>query len=208
MIKGLVIAGGQSSRMKTDKAALVIDGEPLFQKITRLLTSSLTAMSADQTHASVFLSARTDSAFLAAAKTPVLFDDLKDIGPAAALLRAHREDPSSLWLVVACDFPLAERETFESLLKLHRSITHPTEVTCYVHGDSTPEPLFAIWSPDALEQLNQNVSAGLTGPIQTLRQLKLSRLEPENERWLLNTNTPEDWERANGIIERRKREGR
>jgi hypothetical protein len=54
------------------------------------------------------------------------------------------------------------------------------------------EPLFAIWSPDALDMLKDNVLKGKTGPIYTLRGIG-NGIEPADGRWLYNTNTPEQW---------------
>lgn len=189
-MKGLLIAGGQSSRMKQEKASLVFNGMPLHAKLTQLLKTVTD---------SVYISARRDSNFLAVAQASVFFDEIDNIGPASALLRAAREFPEHSWLVTACDFPLLEPGTLQTLLEVHTSFNSRPEITCYVHEDGTPEPLLAIWTPTALRRLENNVAAGLQGPMATLKQSQVQLVKPSDPHWLLNINTPEDWERANAV---------
>lgn len=178
-MKALILAGGQSSRMKQDKATLVRDGRTL-------LAGAIDALDGHE----IFVSAKPNSEFLAALQPPVLFDDLQNIGPAAGLLRAHREAALDDWFVLAVDFPFVTRGAVADLIARHQK-NEAAEITCMMND--RPEPLFAIWSPIALERLKSNVKTGFTGPMHTLNECETQLIRPSDARLLMNTNTPEDW---------------
>lgn len=124
-------------------------------------------------------------------ETPLNGARNSDIGPAAGLLAAYREDRTSHWLVIACDYPLI---TSREIAHLIRSYQAP--VTCFMNGSGWPEPLLAVWSSAALARLEANVAQGIEGPKTVLRDLRGSTIAPLDERTLLNANTREDWETA------------
>ena len=189
-VKGLVLAGGQSSRMKQDKASLQFHGKSL-----REIAAAALSPWAEE----VYLSLRYGQSVFAWDPDLLIYDELSDIGPAAALLAAHKLFPESAWLVLACDFPFVTEDAVGSLWKAH-SGSHGNPVgslvTCFQHPDETPEPLFAIWQPAAFVKLKENVSRGIQGPLQTLKQCLPTLIVPENPQWLRNTNTPEEWAEA------------
>ena len=117
-----------------------------------------------------------------------------DIGPAAGLLSAHRQDPSATWLVVACDYPFLTTAALQSLREESESSRVP--VTCFSNAEGFNEPLLAIWTPDALHYLQKNVEQGILGPSAVVKRLHGRTLRPENEQWLFNTNNWEEWQRA------------
>lgn len=115
----------------------------------------------------------------------------RDIGPAAGMVAAYYEDPAARWLVVACDFPLL---THAALRQLRGESVGP--LTCFVNGGGFPEPLLAVWSPDALRRLEANVDDGILGPMSVVRELKGKCIRPVEEKWLFNANTKEEWDVA------------
>ena len=184
MIYGLVLAGGQSSRMGRDKASLLFRG----QSLRDVVASSLATCTER-----VFLSLRQGPWPESWNSAEVLFDQASVQGPAAALLAAHAHVPQASWFVIACDFPFVNDDSVHVLKEAHER--EKSLLTCYSHEDSTPEPLFAIWQPEALHLLKQNVKKGFWGPMHTLQACSplLVPLPCEKSNWLLNANTPEDW---------------
>ncbi len=114
-----------------------------------------------------------------------------DIGPASGLLAAHRHSPDSHWLLLACDYPLM---TVEELLRLKELFEEP--LTCFRNEEGFPEPLVGIWSPAALQRLQENVAKGVTGPARVVKMLGIKCIEPVDNDALVNTNTREEWDRA------------
>ena len=173
-MRGLVLVGGRSERMGKSKAHLEYNDKPLYRHAYELLAAVCS---------SVYLSARAEQFF----DLPTITDDaFKEIGPASGLLSAY-ETYRDTWFVLACDFPLA---TPNAIRQLRDSYKPPAT---YFIADGQIEPLFAIWSSEALELLKENVGKGRTGPIFTLKSLG-NGIEPKDKRWLYNTNTPEEWQ--------------
>ena len=110
-VRGLVLAGGKSTRMGRDKAA--IEFTPGVSQARR--TADLLSEVCD----SVYLSARSDQSLPADVRhLPVIADRYDGIGPVGGMLSAFAHDPQAAWFVVGCDMPLLEagdvRELFEA----------------------------------------------------------------------------------------------
>ena len=187
---GLVIAGGQSKRMGCDKATLIFRGLPLHLRAADALRPVVQK---------VFISLRPDSSFRADIQDYGLFDGTPELGPGSALVSAAQAEIGASFVVVACDFPYADRLSVQNLLNNH---DERFAIVCYQHDDQTPEPLFAIWSAVALQQLQKNFEAGARGPMATLlkfhAQGAVKMVVPSDARLLTNTNTPDEWAQIEG----------
>lgn len=200
-ISGLLLAGGHSSRMGKPKHLLKLkDDRIVYEHLLDVLRAALPKDSA------LFVSLRSESAsgeMSIVSSSPstsfkIIYDAQEqglDIGPAAGLLAAHHEDSTSLWLVLACDYPLMKPEELARLLS-----SYAAPVTCMRNHDGFLEPLVAVWSPEALARLADSVAKGRTGPNRVIKELNGSSIAPINEQNLLNTNTPDDWQQALDIL--------
>ena len=94
-IYGLVLAGGQSTRMGKDKGLIPYHGLPQREYLYHLLSRVC-----DKT----FLSIRPDQKD-EIDDMEVIIDKDEYKGPYNGLLSAHKEYPEVAWLVVACDLP-------------------------------------------------------------------------------------------------------
>ncbi len=217
--KSLLLAGGRSSRMGKRKELLCFhDNEPIYMHLISILQI------ADPEADVIYMSLRDRTAMEDILTNPavvefsddvlvlgtgdptrksimtvrIIYDcdeekhkDKTDIGPAAGLLAAHRQDPTATWLVAACDYPLL---TSAALWQLRQEASG--ELTCFQNTDGFYEPLLAIWTPGALQNLQQNVRKGILGPRAVVEQLQVRPIRPHDHRWLFNANTPEEWRRA------------
>lgn len=176
-MNGLLLVGGKSSRMGSDKSKLVLrDGLSQKQRGLKLLNSVCNQ---------VFISTSEDTS-----EPGTIPDAFGPIGPLGAIASAQKSDPSSPWLVLACDLPLLEEEHLITLIE-NRSITH--EATYFVSaGDALPEPLCAIWEPASAAAVSSALESGKQCPRSVLIKLKAHAL-PSPGRWpLTNTNTKAD----------------
>ena len=189
---GLVLAGGESSRMGRDKGSLVLNGQSLRHRVAEALTGFTEK---------VFLSLRhgqSDEKF----NPNRILRDINEIvrGPAAALLAAHAYEPEATWFAIACDFPFVNDESVTFLRAAYETVIGPaggsSQIVGYCHEDGTPEPLFAIWRPEALRLLKKNAPLGKHGPMQTLQMGPAFLVQPARKEWLINTNTPDEWAHA------------
>ena len=114
---------------------------------------------------------------LRAAYSQVL-DQQTELGPAGGLLAAHKLEPESAWLVVACDMPSITANLLRELI--HRREPH-RGATAFVGSDGKPEPLCAIYEPATLTILQASVASdghGVMGPRQLLLDADTALIQP------------------------------
>ncbi|MDX1518239.1 MAG: NTP transferase domain-containing protein [Woeseiaceae bacterium] len=183
---GLVLAGGRSRRMGTDKALLLQDGRTQLETAVSLLQ----AVTERQ-----FVSTRPDQADDdVRSRYAQILDRYDDIGPVAGILSALDEYPDVDWLVVACDLPNLDALTLQQLVA-KRSRTRP--FTAYQSSsDGLPEPLCAIYSCEAQPIIRQFVDDGVVCPRKILIRSDTKLLNQPNPDALHNVNTPEDLDRT------------
>ena len=149
-VRGLVLAGGRSTRMGRDKAALVYRGRDQLTVTLALLAEA---------GVPGWLSVRAgQTADPSRARHPQIVDGPEGEGPIAGILAALRSAPEAAWLVLACDLPFLDAGTLRALLEAR----DPTRVaTAFRSGhDGLPEPLCAVWEPRAIAPLLRHVADG------------------------------------------------
>ena len=188
ILRGLVLAGGQSSRMGSDKAALRVGGRTLLARSVELL-QPLTM--------SVHVAVRAEQADeQVRRKFALLFDVGPAQGPAAALVAAWMHDPDAAWLVLACDMPALERSALEALVTGRDPSRGATAWRS--PEDDLPEPLCAIWEPATLARLAAAVRQagnGVVSPRAILAAADPLLLDPARPAALNSVNTPADLRR-------------
>ena len=179
---GLVLAGGKSRRMGTDKAALLSRGETQLGCAVHLLKSSLKKVYVSTNVAQSDDPVRRDF--------ELIVDRYEDMGPLAGMLSAMDIFPTQSWLVLACDLPNLDEKTIECLLQ-NWSEVHP--VTAFESVvDGMPEPLCAIYRPAARPIIDIFVAQGIKCPRKILLNSPTCLLTQPNPGALHNINRPED----------------
>lgn len=186
-IHGLVLAGGRSSRMRRDKAAIEFRaGETQLDAAMKLLQGRV---------ARAFVSVRADQQNDAARSRHPHIVDRGDIeGPIAGISAAFASSADVAWLVLACDLPFVDAATLDYLL-LARDPGFDATAFRSSH-DGLPEPLCAIYEPSARAGINAQIAAGRNCPRKFLINAHTQLLEQPNPRALDNVNTVEEYERA------------
>ena len=154
-VAGLVLAGGESRRMGRDKAALELAGTSQLERTMTLLSRHL-----PQVFVSVRESQQQDplrARFAQVVDAPA-FSAAELSGPIAGILGAFAAKPDHAWLVVACDLPLLDDAAIAGLLAGRRADSVATAYTSAYDG--LPEPLCAIWEPQAAAMLREHVASG------------------------------------------------
>ncbi len=186
---GLVLAGGKSSRMGSDKALLSRNGQPQLAFAVALLARCVER---------VFVSARAEQSKEAERRQyELVIDRYDDLGPVAGILSAMEEHPDADWLVVACDLPNVDERTLRYLLD-HKGTRRPFVPYRSSH-DELPEPLCAIYRSGSVETVRAFVRDGVHCPRKILIRSDTLLLEQPNPRALDNVNTPDDL--AGSILE-------
>jgi molybdenum cofactor guanylyltransferase len=192
LLHGLVLAGGHSSRMGCDKAALVhADGRTLARRCHDLLREA----GCDRVAVSLRHDQEMPDGFADAGAVEIIRDPAgASLGPIAGILAGLRLAPQATWLVVACDLPRLDLPTLENLRSSHR----PDEpfLAYQSESDGLPEPLCALYGPASLDVLESALAADFRCPRKVLIRNHCRMLKPVTPRALENANTPGDWENA------------
>ncbi|GHC00300.1 molybdenum cofactor guanylyltransferase [Cerasicoccus arenae] len=184
----VVLAGGQSRRMGQDKASLRWGGQSLWRCQAELLRG----LGLD-----VAISVRVDQKLpdFITGEFLLIRDQIADVGPLSGFLSAWRQFPDHALLIVACDLPMLDVATLQSLLDQRDDGYWATAYTSA--NDGLPEPLCAIYEPAAQKEFEASLAANRRCPRKVLieggddvRLLKLL-----NPIALENANTPEEFER-------------
>jgi molybdopterin-guanine dinucleotide biosynthesis protein A len=188
-LRGLVLAGGRSSRMGRDKAALVHpDGRTLLRRCHDLLREAGCE--------SIAISLRHDQEIPAGLDSVEIVRDPEgaSLGPIAGIVAGMRLDPAADWLVLACDLPRLDAATLAHLISSKQT---DEKFLAYRSGfDGLPEPLCTLYSQAALPILLQAQADDFRCPRKILIRNDCRLLEPVTPRALDNANTPEDWATA------------
>ncbi len=188
---GLILAGGSSSRMRRDKAALFYRGKSQLDRAYELASRHV---------ARVFVSVRAgQAADPERARHPLILDSMEGEGPIIGIRSAFAAFPKAAWLVIACDLPFLSDAALAQLLR-ERDAASPATAYRSVH-DGLPEPLCAIWEPAAAASLASYQASGGRCPRKFLVRSAARLLEPEDARALDNVNTPEEYAQAAAAIE-------
>jgi molybdopterin-guanine dinucleotide biosynthesis protein MobB len=188
---GLILAGGKSTRMGQDKAALNYHGVGQIDHTHKLLRNFTK-------HA--FVSCRKEQEFLPHLKYHLqIHDRIFQMGPSGGIISAMLEHKHAAWLVVACDLPFLDEETIETLIKKR----NPFKVaTCYKSSrNDFPEPLCAIYEPKARETFFQYFSLDKTCPRKVLINSNTKKIKLDKNEALANINTPMEYQKAREQIE-------
>ncbi|MEL7535751.1 MAG: NTP transferase domain-containing protein [Pseudomonadota bacterium] len=181
----LVLAGGRSRRMGTDKAAMALGDENQLER-----TVALAARHVPNVYVSVRADQRNEQL---RARYPQVVDRYPNLGPLAGIMSAlefHRDAP---WLVLACDLPLLDDA---SLTRLLNRVDPDAVATAFAaEASGLPEPLCAVWMPAALGACHEAVALGSHCPRKILIQNQATLLELPTPGALDNANTPDDLER-------------
>jgi len=177
---GVILAGGQSRRMGTDKASLPLFGRTFAEH----QAEKLRALGIRD----ILFSGGGD----APAGTRAVPDELPGRGPLGGLHAALKRAEHPACLVLPVDAVLVPESVLRALLEAHRG-----GVTVLSHS-GRPEPLLAVYDSDlwglAEELLRQG---GDTSARAFLERAGYRELPYDgDETLLMNCNTPEDYRRA------------
>ncbi len=177
-LKALLLIGGKSRRMGTDKAQLIFKNQTLLER-QQTLTSQLVP--------DLFLSLAHDDT--REFTQPTISDLTANPGPLGGLQAAFAQDPQSAWLVLACDLPLFDQDTLQFLL----NNADPSQTaTCFLNRlDGRAEPLCTLYQPAALQPLTEYLASDRRCARKFLESLKPQTLSLPNPLALDNVNRPE-----------------
>jgi len=184
-IQGLVLAGGKSTRMGTDKGTLDFYGKNQRDIAIELLENQ---------KLKTYLSIRENQKINIKNK---ITDKFIGLGPFGAICSAFQENPNTAWLVLATDLPFVNSEVVKLLLKRR----NPSKAATTIKGKNKqfPEPLITIWEPKSYKLLLNYLSQGYSCPRKVLINSDIEIVEID-DMYIRNINTPEEFQAAHKEI--------
>ncbi|MCM3902706.1 MAG: molybdenum cofactor guanylyltransferase [Pyrinomonadaceae bacterium] len=191
LMASFILVGGESSRMGTDKASLLLEGRTFVQRIAEELlkvTDSVTLIGKDSGNLRLNLPS-----------IPDVYQNWGALGGVHAALSASQSPWS---LIVACDLPFVTAGLFARLAGLRNDF----EAVAAIQRDGRPQPLAALYRKDpCMLRADQLIKSGERRPIALLQSVRtrwtpFSELQelPGAEHFFDNINTPQDYEHASG----------
>ena len=175
-VTGIILAGGKSSRMGTDKGLMLFRKKPMIQYIIDPM-------------------AKICSRILIVTSNPMygmfgfelVKDEQPDYGPVMGVLSGLRQSNTDLNLVLSCDAPFVG---FEFMKKL---VLKSGEVEVVAASSSKGiHPLIAAYWKDCISTFDKAVRDDEHRLRSVLKQLNVEEVSPEDENLLRNVNYKED----------------
>lgn len=184
----LILAGGRSTRMGTDKAKLDLKGKTMLQRAVDFWKGAMPG-------AKIYVSAGQQEHFESFPEGVIpIYDLAPDPGPLGGLQAAFRETGEKLLCVSAVDMPLLKPEALE-LLENKR---YGCEDICIFEKDGKPEPLFGFYRSTCLPKIDEMLSTGNHRMTGLIDRCYTTKVKLPNESWVTNVNTPEEFSAVRG----------
>lgn len=185
-IYGLVLSGGKSTRMGSDKGLIAYHGIPQREYLYHMLEKVC-----DKT----YLSIRAEQSEEIPSEINVIVDEDVFKGPFNGMLSAHKKHPEAAWLILACDMPLINEASLKEIIDQRKAGSIATAYS--LKENPLPEPLFAIWEPKALSAAISCLDGGAGScPRKFLMNNDTHLVFPAEANVLMNANSEDEYKEA------------
>ncbi len=148
MLTGIVLCGGKSIRMGSDKGLLLKDGKTwagrAYDKLTALDLPTKISINTSQVEAYKLLFDNNE----------LIQDTLTIPGPLVGLLSAHKKLPNTDILLLACDITDVTIDTILQLITVYKEKKKEYDFFTF-KNDGNHEPLLGIYSYKGIQNINQ-----------------------------------------------------
>jgi molybdenum cofactor guanylyltransferase len=176
---GILLCGGKSQRMGTDKALLKLNRQPMLLYPLKIL---------QQWCNEILISSNNDQLnFLG---YPVIADEIKDIGPMGGLYSCIKQSTNPYSLLLACDMPLITGELLEKMIPQNERYDVIAPM-----ANGRAEPLYALYHKHIIKKIEQHIFSNTFALQKLLSDLNVHYVKASadiNE--LFNANTPHELE--------------
>jgi molybdopterin-guanine dinucleotide biosynthesis protein A len=179
----IVMAGGSSSRMGTDKSLLPVGDRPLIASVVDQLRPWMQEL---------IVSANDPERF-AFLNLPIVTDKRTGQGPLMGIASSLQASTHERNLVVACDIPLVDRALGRAMLA--RAEIEVAEAVVPKDSAGYREPLFAVYRKSMAEPMFDCLKRDQRGIVQAFEGRKVCYQALDSDEGLTNLNTKQDWQK-------------
>jgi molybdopterin-guanine dinucleotide biosynthesis protein A len=194
-VTGIILAGGKSSRMGTDKGLQELCGRPLISYSIQVLSEICST---------IIISTSSDAYQSFGYKT--VADEIPGIGPMGGIYSALKQSKTEKNLVLSCDLPFVSRELLTYILENSEGF----QVAVPWQGNQHYEPLCGFYNLSVLDQMTtfiQKRNYKLPDLFEETSINKLiinTKLNFYEDKLFLNINSKHDLALAENLIKSRK----
>ena len=196
-ITGIILCGGKSSRMQTNKALLKLGDKTVIEIVAAKLKCIFNK---------VFISAN-DSKEYDFLKLPVVNDIFIGKGPLAGIHSALKYSSTEKNFIISCDMPLISVELIKYLINFNfeKSILLPKsngriQQLCGIYSKSLIDEIENIFK---LSEKDKKIKGSIYELLEraSIEIIDVDNLNIYNKNIFLNMNSPEDYEFIKNIYE-------
>jgi len=194
-ITGIILAGGKSSRMGTEKGLQELCAKPLISYAIQALSGLC---------ATIIISSSSDAYKSFGHK--LVPDEFPGIGPMGGIYSALRQSKTEKNLVLSCDLPFVTKELLSFILESSADF----DVAVPFEGNQHYEPLCAVYNLSVLNKMSAFIHKGNYKLPDLFDEIYVNRLTISSEydfyrdRLFLNVNSKHDLAIAEDLMNRRK----
>ena len=187
-ITGIVLAGGKSSRMGSDKGLIKIDNKTFVENVIAAMEPLVNDI--------IIVSNNTEYDQFGFQRVE---DDIKDSGPLAGLYSGLKYSNSEFNLVLSCDIPIIKTEILEKLIEVDYKNYEVTQIESH----NKTMPLIAIYQKQCMHKCLELLQQDERRLRVAVNQLKTKTIviDSEYDPFVKNVNNKEDLKTINHAIE-------
>ena len=194
-IRAVILCGGKSRRMGTDKAMLTAEGTPNAVRLLRALSGE------DSPCTDVWLSIGTGESYpeIHAQKVSDRFPGCGPMGGLEAALTVCREE---YLFITPVDTPFADAQMASELMTYMTDASQQRDAVLVIDGEGRPQTLLGIYHKRVLPALTQRLADGRKEKLRIrdfLKELDVVYVNAEaltdGVRKSTNCNTPQEWQK-------------
>lgn len=187
-ITGIVLAGGKSSRMGSDKGLIKIDNKTFVENVIAAMEPLVNEI--------IIVSNNPEYDQFGFYRVE---DDIKDSGPLAGLYSGLKYSNSEFNLVLSCDIPIIKTEILEKLIEVDYKNFEVTQIESH----NKTMPLIAIYQKQCMHKCLELLQQDERRLRVAVNQLKTKTIviDSEYDPFVKNVNNKEDLKTINHAIE-------
>lgn len=175
----IIMAGGKSTRMGSDKSMLPINGMPAIKHLIKCL----------QPHFDHVIISSSNISRHSFQGVLVVKDSQPGKGPLMGIFSALRASRNDVNFVIACDIPEVDIDFVRRMV----AESHDVEAVVPQTGPTHYEPLFAVYKKAVLTEIEKSIGREIYKIMHPIKKCKVRYIRlPDNVR-ITNLNTMQDY---------------
>jgi molybdopterin-guanine dinucleotide biosynthesis protein A len=178
-LAAIILAGGQSRRMRREKSLLPVNGRLLIETVIAQIGPHFDEIIISTT-------AKDKFAFL---NLPIIEDEISGQGPLMAILSALRVSAHAVNFILACDIPVIHIPFLQLIL----AQAPRYDIVVPRYRDGKFEPLFAVYNRCIIPVIEKQIKMGDRKISSLFPVCRTKFVAMDRQKWFRNLNTLKEY---------------